>query len=315
MPPYKGLNFSMGFDARLGWYPIGDALAIVRAVAGSSAWPEMKSAIQHKRLSARCLADGVTRDFEPYWLDFLAWGEPQDNVLWFDREKAWRKGVLVPNRAEKIVVEAANISTLWPGCAAPQTNARTQEGLYDLVARESALRGLPREQLLVAASHAIVNDKLQVDVGEVGLDHRLPQGTTWRKAIAGSIPAIERDPHFFAHWFKQIGVLPSDFHKWLDTETTPSEVPLPLRSSNRLLPAPREELRRALTAEYDAAAKEAQKPPNVREIIAPVQERLRAKGYEASGRQISELAGAEEYKSRRRKPGRTIASEKRRQHL
>jgi hypothetical protein len=45
------------FDARLGWYPVGDAIVIVRTVAGPSAWQEMKLAIRHKRLPARCLAD------------------------------------------------------------------------------------------------------------------------------------------------------------------------------------------------------------------------------------------------------------------
>jgi hypothetical protein len=55
------------------------------------------------------------------------------------------------------------------------------------------------------------------------------------------------------------------------------------------------------------------KPPNVKEIVAPVQKRLRAKGYQASGRQIQRLAEADRYKNRRRKPGATVTSANRQQ--
>jgi hypothetical protein len=49
----------------------------------------------------------------------------------------------------------------------------------------------------------------------------------------------------------------------------------------------------------------------VKEIIAPVQLRLNAKGYEASGRRIQRLADANKHKNRRRRPGITMKSEKR----
>jgi hypothetical protein len=312
------------FDFRLGWYPVGEALAIVGTVAGVSAWQEMKSALRHKRLPARCLADGVTRDFEPHWLDFSAWDEPMGDTLWFDREKASRKGVSVPNRAERIVVEATHIGGLWPGSSGPGMSERAPQGLYNLVARQSARHGLPREQLLVQAFQAIVNNELRVDFGNMGLDQRLPQGLTSRQVIAGVIPAIERDPNFFAPWFKQIVVAPSDFDRWFrfarasypeltEDDPTPHRASSSLLSPDQLRPAPEDEIRRALTAEYDDAKRDDRKPPNVKEVVAPVQERLRAKGYEASGRHISELAGGKEYSSRRWKPGKTMVSEKRRQ--
>jgi hypothetical protein len=319
----EGVNFAMeDFDVRLGWYPIGDALAIIGPVAGPSAWQEMKLAIRHKRLPVRCLADGVTRDFEPHWLDFSAWDEPLSDTLWFDKEKAWRKGVSVPNRAERIVVEAAHLDGLWPGTSAKAMSERAHEGLYDLIAWTSARHGLPREQLLVRAFRAIVTNELPATAGTIGLDQRLPPGPTLREVITGAITAIERDPHFFAYWFKEIVVRRSDFDQWLlqnrvplvENDPTPGgDDPAPPVPRKPLSPAPVREIRRALTDEYDEAETEGRKPPNVKEVVGPVKERLRENGYEASGRRISDLAGEEEYKSRRRKPGPTLASEKRQQ--
>ena len=55
---------------------------------------------------------------------------------------------------------------------------------------------------------------------------------------------------------------------------------------------------------YDLARSNKQKPPNIKEIIEPVQNALRCKGFDTSGKHIQELAGAEEFKKQRRKPGR-----------
>lgn len=55
------------------------------------------------------------------------------------------------------------------------------------------------------------------------------------------------------------------------------------------------------------------KPPNVKEIIGPVEELLHAKRYEASGNRIAKLAGDPRHKTRRRRPGATLANEKRHQ--
>jgi hypothetical protein len=80
-----------------------------------------------------------------------------------------------------------------------------------------------------------------------------------------------------------------------------------------------EELRRArdpqidaaITAVYDKAEKTGAKPPNIRELPEPVQKELREKGRAASGMQIMRLADDEKHRRRRRKPGKTLASEKR----
>jgi hypothetical protein len=63
---------------------------------------------------------------------------------------------------------------------------------------------------------------------------------------------------------------------------------------------------------YSAAERAGQKPPNIKEIAKVVQDGLLAKGYQASVPKIQKLAEAEKHKRRRRKPGATVASEKRR---
>jgi hypothetical protein len=71
-------------------------------------------------------------------------------------------------------------------------------------------------------------------------------------------------------------------------------------------------IHRAISAVYDEIEEAGGKPPNVKEIAAPMQARLRGEGYKASGRQIEHLAGEERHKKRRRAIGNTVASEKRR---
>jgi hypothetical protein len=77
-----------------------------------------------------------------------------------------------------------------------------------------------------------------------------------------------------------------------------------------LRPASRESIDKMIRKEYDRAEKSGDKPPNVKEIIKPVQESLREEGLYASGSSIQDLAG-KKYKNRRRKPGATLASERR----
>jgi hypothetical protein len=75
--------------------------------------------------------------------------------------------------------------------------------------------------------------------------------------------------------------------------------------------APDAKIRDAIRTAYNEAEAAGRKAPNVNEIIKPVQEQLRAEGYDASGRRIQDLADNEEFAKRRRKRGVTVASEKR----
>jgi hypothetical protein len=77
--------------------------------------------------------------------------------------------------------------------------------------------------------------------------------------------------------------------------------------------APDARILNEIRAEYDAADTANRKPPNVKQIIKPVQAALRSAGFNASGKHIEELAGAEEFKKRRRRPGATVKSDLRRQ--
>jgi hypothetical protein len=63
---------------------------------------------------------------------------------------------------------------------------------------------------------------------------------------------------------------------------------------------------------YDIADKEGKKPPNINEVAELAQARLRETGHTASGRQIKGIAERPEFKKRRRLPGKTLSSERRR---
>jgi len=65
----------------------------------------------------------------------------------------------------------------------------------------------------------------------------------------------------------------------------------------------------AIRCEYDDVKAAGTKPPNIRELGTPVQLRLDRKGFHASKRRIQTLGQAEEFKLRRRPPGKTVKSE------
>jgi hypothetical protein len=62
-------------------------------------------------------------------------------------------------------------------------------------------------------------------------------------------------------------------------------------------------IRKAITDVYDAADKEATKPPNINELPAAVQPLLEALGYKASGHRIKKIGRDKEFADRRREIG------------
>ena len=93
---------------------------------------------------------------------------------------------------------------------------------------------------------------------------------------------------------------------WADAskgETQPS-------LASKLKPAPDRIVIEAIRSVYDAAEAAGRKPPNIREGQAPVQLLLKEKGFTASKRRIEQLGDAEEFKRRRRPPGKTLKSER-----
>jgi hypothetical protein len=85
----------------------------------------------------------------------------------------------------------------------------------------------------------------------------------------------------------------------------------PSRSPGQLKPAPQRIVIEAITCAYDAAEDAGRKPPNIKELPAAVQPFLQQKGFYSSGRRIMQLGDREEFQSRRRLRGPTVASERR----
>lgn len=98
-----------------------------------------------------------------------------------------------------------------------------------------------------------------------------------------------------------------DLENWLRGLETPGKAEAK-RTSRR--PSV-QQIRTAIAAAYDEAIQTGKKPPNVVELPAFVNARLIKEGARASTRQIQQLAS--EFKDRRRKIGRTVASERPRQ--
>jgi hypothetical protein len=84
------------------------------------------------------------------------------------------------------------------------------------------------------------------------------------------------------------------------------------RRQRKLRQAPEAAIDKHITAVYDRAQNEGEKPPNVKELVPLVQQSLGNAGFKASGRSIIALAGDPKHEQRRRSPGKTVASEKRR---
>jgi hypothetical protein len=79
-----------------------------------------------------------------------------------------------------------------------------------------------------------------------------------------------------------------------------------------LRPASDRQIHVAITTVYNEAERTGTKPPNIKEVREPVQHELRKTRHTASGNHIMRLAGVPQHNRRRRKPGKTLASEKKR---
>jgi len=77
----------------------------------------------------------------------------------------------------------------------------------------------------------------------------------------------------------------------------PTQNPPELRAAND------DRIHRAITEAYDEAENRGEKPPNVKEIPAPVLQILKADGYVTSAARIERLAGEDRHKTRRGKIG------------
>ena len=148
--------------------------------------------------------------------------------------------------------------------------------------------------------------------------HGIPQ--SWKQTL-GDLPG-NRDPRYtmvtaqaLAKFAADRGEKPEFLAHLIDGLLNDGrEVPSLSRdrpTTPELRPAPPAKINEAIAVVYDEAEVANEKPPNLKELVKPVQAKLAAKGFEASGRHIQELADHEIYKGRRRKRGATVASEKR----
>ena len=120
---------------------------------------------------------------------------------------------------------------------------------------------------------------------------------------------------FFQRWLAkhELPTCPQRFEPRVETPAGSEPVSALHVGSLALKPAPKKEISAAITAAYDAAHAAGRKPPNIKELPAAVLPLLEEKGYHASGRLIQHLGEAQEFRRRRRQPGKTISSEKRAQ--
>jgi hypothetical protein len=95
---------------------------------------------------------------------------------------------------------------------------------------------------------------------------------------------------------------------WYDR---PRDVREPSRSQVKLRQARDWIVIEAIRCVYNTAEAAGMKPPNINELPAAVQPILQQQGYYSSGLHIKQLGDREEFKPRRRPPGRTVASEQR----
>ena len=93
---------------------------------------------------------------------------------------------------------------------------------------------------------------------------------------------------------------------WLDMGREAESSPTMRRANESKIKA-------TIKLEYDKAESANEKPPNVKQIAQRVQNALRLEWLDASLNRIQDLAGAEEFRKRRRKPGVTVRSERGRQ--
>lgn len=219
---------------------------------------------------------------------------------------------------EAVLCIAAKLSADLP---AAQTKLIEACALGEVLSRYRVAPA-PNEQTTVTPLGTIptpwwwkIRDRIQIGSG--------PERDNNLQSFVDNFAEIEIDARSLQMWLQQR--LVEAKQRSLITEMLslagPLESLMAVLSADDAKGSPKRELRLApksmihdtISEVYDEAKMAGQKPPNVKEIVAPVRKRLSHGGYEASGRRIQQLADDDRHKSRRRKPGPTVAREKRRQ--
>jgi hypothetical protein len=168
--------------------------------------------------------------------------------------------------------------------------------------------GLPPHERLQATQAEIIRQSI---ANELILEIRPKSGGPWKKFRAEwwNVDEPEKvfrrcriDPEY------PFGRRPSwaeDHDHWIFA-TKNSLARVLKRFAPKLKSAPDSIIRTAIVDVYDAADEEKTKPPNINELPAKVQPRLKDRGYQASGRQIKNIG--KDFSDRRLpRPGRSVS--------
>jgi hypothetical protein len=187
-----------------------------------------------------------------------------------------------------------------------------QSNVYDLTEGAAGRYGLHRLVLWQKLIDDLLSRRLPANLSEK-IDAKVSPQTLgdW---LVGLRDAVDRDfdPQPLARFLRRIIVQEVNFKRSIVSIVQEIEgaTSCQMISGQRLKRATKGKIAEAITAIYDMAEQERSKPPNIKEIVKPVQNALRTLGYEASGRQIQGIAEEPKFRNRRRKPGPTIRSER-----
>jgi hypothetical protein len=172
----------------------------------------------------------------------------------------------------------------------------------------------PPETIELADGHVAVDLRPRVFVPS-------DDAETWSEASC--IPAFEilaEKPslQYYPEWspyFHAMTLNSDEFFRWTTARGFPDSTfwkPSNAATSPQPKLASEQTIESAVRREYERAERQDEKPPNIKEVTKPVQAQLQASGYYASAAKIQKIAERPEFKKRRRPPGKTLKSEKRR---
>jgi hypothetical protein len=170
----------------------------------------------------------------------------------------------------------------------------------DAVGRVSRARDVTREEADALLRVAIKQRVIRTDI-----DHQLAAALKSRISLHPTgDPGIDvlRESAAQGYLANELHRNPrvnkADLENWLHPQVVPEKL---LKFTSRPT------IEDAITAVYDIAEETKVKPPNIKELVKPVQSRLKALGYKPpSGRLIMQIGGAEKFAKRRGESGKRI---------
>jgi hypothetical protein len=171
----------------------------------------------------------------------------------------------------------------------------------------------PPETIELPDGHLAVDLRPRVFVPSDDADTWTEASCTPAFQILAEKPSLEHYPEWspgfcaikltrdeFFRWATARGFQNSTFWEQSNDEATSPQLKL---ASRQMIIA---EIHRV----YDLVQEDKKPPPNIKKLPQLVQARLRDSGHEASARLIQEIGSRPEFKKRRRKPGKTLKSER-----